>query len=37
MGYLHENRDQFTEALNLAVFKTGLKPEIIEKDYTCEK
>ena len=33
MGYLHENRDQFTEALNLAVFKTGLKPEIIEKDY----
>ncbi|MCD8130797.1 MAG: nucleotidyl transferase AbiEii/AbiGii toxin family protein [Lachnospiraceae bacterium] len=33
MVYLHENRDLFTEALNLAVFKTGLKPEIIEKDY----
>ncbi len=33
MAYLHENRDQFTEALNLAVFKTGLKAEIIEKDY----
>lgn len=33
MAYLHENKDQFTEALNLAVFKTGLGPEIIEKDY----
>lgn len=33
MAYLHENREQFAEALNLAVYKTGLAPEIIEKDY----
>lgn len=33
MAYLHEDREQFLEAINLAVFKTGLGPEIIEKDY----
>ena len=33
MDYLHNNREQFAEAINLAVFKTGLAPEIVEKDY----
>ena len=33
MVYLHEEREQFIEAVNLAVYKTGLEPEIIEKDY----
>ena len=33
MGYLHRDREQFMKAINLAVFKTGLEPEIIEKDY----
>ena len=33
MDYLHNNREQFAEAINLAVFKTGLVPEIVEKDY----
>ena len=33
MDYLHNNRERFAEAINLAVFKTGLAPEIIEKDY----
>ncbi len=33
MEYLHRDREQFIEAINLAVFKTGLEPEIIEKDY----
>ena len=33
MDYLHNNREQFVEAINLAVFKTGLVPEIVEKDY----
>lgn len=30
---MHSDREQFTEAINLAVFKTGLEPEAIEKDY----
>lgn len=33
MEYLHNDREQFLDAINLAVFKTGLEPEIIEKDY----
>ena len=33
MGYLHNHREQFEEAINLAVFQTGLAPEIVEKDY----
>ena len=33
MDYLHNNREQFAEAINLAVFQTGLAPEIVEKDY----
>ena len=33
MEYLHSNREQFLDAINLAVFKTGLAPEIVEKDY----
>ena len=33
MGYLHNDRGQFEEAINLAVFQTGLAPEIVEKDY----
>ena len=33
MEYLHSNREQFLDAINLAVFKTGLAPEIDEKDY----
>lgn len=31
--YLHHDREQFVEAINLAVYKTGLEPAIIEKDY----
>ena len=30
---MHEDREQFTEAIHLAVFKTGMEPQIIEKDY----
>ncbi len=33
MDYLHNHREQFAEAINLAVFQTGLAPEIVEKDY----
>ena len=33
MEYLHSNREQFLDAINLAVFKTGLAPEIVEKNY----
>lgn len=33
MAYLHEDRNQFLEAINLTVFKTGMEPEVIEKDY----
>lgn len=33
MEYLHSDREQFKEAIDLAVFKTGLEPEVIEKDY----
>lgn len=33
MEYLHRDREQFTEAINLVVFKTGLEPEVTEKDY----
>ena len=33
MEYLHKNKVQFAEAVNLTVFKTGLEPEIVEKDY----
>lgn len=33
MEYLHNDREQFLDAINLAVFKTGLEPEIVEKDY----
>ncbi len=33
MAYLHEEKEQFIEAVNLAVYKTGLEPEVIEKDY----
>ncbi len=31
--YLHEDKEQFKEAVNLAVYKSGLEPEVIEKDY----
>lgn len=33
MAYLHEDKEQFMEAVNLAVFKYGLEPEVIERDY----
>lgn len=33
MEYLHKDKEQFSEAIDLAVFKTGLAPEVIEKDY----
>lgn len=33
MEYLHNDKKQFVEAIDLAVFQTGLEPEVIEKDY----
>lgn len=33
MAMLHENRELFAEAINLAAYKTGLTQEIVEKDY----
>ncbi|MCR5608061.1 MAG: nucleotidyl transferase AbiEii/AbiGii toxin family protein [Lachnospiraceae bacterium] len=31
--WLHENKDNFTDAINIAAEKYGILPEIIEKDY----
>lgn len=33
MAYLHKDREQFADAINLVVYKTGLEPQIVEKDY----
>ena len=33
MEFLHNNPALFSQAINLSVSKTGLRPEIIEKDY----
>ena len=31
--YLHKDRGQFAEAINVAAYKNRLEPEIVEKDY----
>ena len=33
MAYLHENKEEFLNAVSLCVEKYGIIPEIIEKDY----
>lgn len=33
MVYLRKNKNRFKEAIDLAVYYTGLAPEVIEKDY----
>ena len=33
MEFLHNNPVLFSQAINLSVAKSGLRPEIIEKDY----
>lgn len=33
MEYLHKDREQFAEAIDVAAYKNGLEPEIVEKDY----
>ena len=33
MEYLHNDREQFLEAINLVVYRTGISPEAVEKDY----
>lgn len=33
MAYLHENKEEFTTAINLASEKFGILPAVVEKDY----
>ena len=33
MVYLHNNKEQFAEAISLTVYKSGLSEEVVEKDY----
>lgn len=33
MAYLHNDKEQFAEAINLTVYKSGLPEEVVEKDY----
>lgn len=33
MVYLHNDKEQFVEAINLTVYKSGLPEEVAEKDY----
>ena len=33
MAYLHENREEFLNAVNIASFKYGILPAVAEKDY----
>lgn len=33
MAYLHNNKDQFQDAIELAYEQTGIMPQAIEKDY----
>ena len=33
MVYLHNDKEQFAEAINLTVYKSGLPEEVVEKDY----
>ena len=33
MAYLHNDKEQFTEAISLTVYQTGISEEAIEKDY----
>lgn len=33
MGYLHEDREQFREAVNIAAYRYGIMAQAVEKDY----
>lgn len=33
MGYLHEEREAFKEAVNITAYQTGITPQVVEKDY----
>ena len=33
MEYLHNDKERFREAINLAVYQTGISSEAVEKDY----
>lgn len=33
MKFLHKNREQFLEAINLAEYQTGIAAQTVEKDY----
>lgn len=33
MEYLHKDKERFKEAIDLTVYRTGLAPEVVEKDY----
>ena len=33
MGYLHDDREQFQDAIEITYEQTGIMPQIIEKDY----
>lgn len=33
MEFLHNNKEQFEEAINLTVYQTGISPVAVEKDY----
>lgn len=33
MGYLHEDKEQFIESINLTTYQSGTMAQAIEKDY----
>lgn len=33
MEFLHNNKDLFSQAINLVFSKNNIRPEIVEKDY----
>ena len=33
MGYLHDDEEQFQDAIGITYEQTGIMPQIIEKDY----
>lgn len=33
MEFLHNDKEMFSQAINLATNKNGIRPEIVEKDY----
>ena len=33
MGYLHDDKEQFQDAIGITYEQTGIMPQIIEKDY----